>query len=130
MNNTATDNTNITPVLRLSPQVLAWVRKHGSPYLRFCVAEGIWCPRLYNEERAWKEAPGWSLLEEMTYQPLNPPEEAMDLLFRARERFPQAELRVLHRDGHDEYVAVAQAPWPNGHMLVSNDRIVVAIKDD
>jgi len=127
MNNTATDNT--TPVLRLSPYVLAWVQKHGSAYLRFCVAEGIWCPRLYNEERAWKEAPGWSLLEEMTYQPLNPPEEAMDLLFRAREQFPQACLRQIYRDDRVEYIAVAQAPWPNGHMLVFNDR-VVAIKDD
>lgn len=118
-----TDSSNSIFECGLFSQAITWAKEHGSDFLQFCIAEGALCVRLYNQERAQKEAPGWSLLEEATYQPLNPPVEAMELVLRARERFPQARLRQIHRDHHDEYVAVADAPWPDGYRLVFDDRI-------
>lgn len=149
MSNATAYNINTTiPALRLSPPALAWAREHGSTFLRFWAEEGTrWC-RLYrpehesdlrlsiergrfcriryNEERARKEAPGWSLLCEATYPSPNPPEEAMDLLARAREQFPTARLRQVRHDDRVEYIAIADAPWPDGYKLVFNDRVIVA----
>lgn len=147
MNNTAADNSNTAiPALWLSPPALAWARENGSAFLCFWAEEGVrwcrlcrpehesdlrlpiergrFCRRRYNEERARKEAPGWSLLCEATYPSPNPPEEAMDLLFRARERFPLACLRQIRHDDRVEYIAVADAPWPDGYKLVFNDRVI------
>src|SRR5690606_36994362 len=117
----------------LSAQAVAWAKEHGSAYLRFCVEEGALCVRIYNEERAQLEAPGWSLLDEAAYQPDHPPVEAMQLLARAREQFPTARLRqicicVEDRD-EDEYATIAKfvvvvdEPWPDGQKLVFNDHI-------
>jgi len=122
----------------LSAQAVAWAKEHGSAYLRFCVEEGALCVRVYNEERAQLEAPGWSLLDEAAYQPDHPPVEAMQLLARARERFPNARLRQIHlkdRVDYDEYVeiveyvAVVEEPWPDGQKLVFRDHIFAAVDD-
>lgn len=152
MNNATTYNTNTAiPALWLSPPAVAWAREHGSAFLRFWADEGVrWC-RLYrpehesdlrlpiergrfcriryNEERARKEAPGWGPLDENTYPSPNPPEEAMELLARARERFPSACLRQIRHDDRVEYVVVADAPWPDGYKLVFNDRVFAAVDD-
>lgn len=123
-----TDTTNTLHECGLTTPAVNWVQEHGSAFLRFCVEEGAFCVRAYNEERAQKEAPGWSLLDEAAYQPLNPPVEAMQLLARAREQFPQARLRQIHRDHHDEFVAVVESPWPDGQKLVFNE--ILAVEDD
>lgn len=151
MSNTLTANT--IPVLWLSPQALAWAREHGSAFLRFWAEEGErcrhlygpehetglrlpierggFCRRRYNEERARKEAPGWSVLDEQDFLMLYfPPSEALELLAKAREQFPKARLRQIYRDDCIEFVVVADAPWPDGDKLVFDDKIVVALKDN
>lgn len=123
------DGTDTPHACGLSAQAIAWVQEHGSAFLRFCVAEGIKCIRIYNEERLWQEAPGWSLLDEIVYPPSNPPAVMMDLVLRARERFPQARLWQVGDDYDGEeyvdFVVVVGSPWPDGRRLVFDDRIRV-----
>src|SRR5690606_1146537 len=121
-----TFDTNTPHACDLSPEALAWVQEHGSAFLQFCVAEGIRCRDIYNEERLRQEAPGWQLLNEIVYPPSNPPAVMMDLVLRAREQFPQARLWQVGDDYDGEeyvdFVVVVESPWPDGRDLVSNDR--------
>jgi hypothetical protein len=87
----------------------AWIEEHGSPRLRRLVKEGFEYGAVYRDERLALERPGWAWENDpnLSYDPpRNPPQEALDLLDRARESDPECYLRYYKlsvEDGYRDY---------------------------
>ena len=77
---------------------LLWIRLHGSIRLKRCVTENIECTAAFRDEWLARELPGWEWIADLdvvggeSKEPRNPPEEAFELLDRAREMAPDAAL--------------------------------------
>jgi hypothetical protein len=71
----------------------AWIRAHGSPRLRRCLAEKIECTASYRDERLAAARPGWRWYSNVRGEfaaPRNPPEETFAMLDAARKTAPDA----------------------------------------
>lgn len=94
-------------------EIAAWAEQHGSPRLRRCVKESIPCRAIYRDERLALEYPGWEV--DGKHLPTwddarNPPEDALDLLDKARASLPadwtdeeRAFAELKYWSGTDEY---------------------------
>ena len=117
----------------------AWIEAHGSPRLKRLLAEGIEHDAVYRDERLAHDYPGWTWEEDICGEdggeyrlcdPRNAPEEALDLLDRARKTVPDAALAYYIVYGNDDddgivergYVAKADFL---GRTIITSDRVVL-----
>ena len=120
----------------------AWIEAHGSPRLKRLLEEGIEHDAVYRDERLAHDFPGWTWEEDICdeggkyklCEPRNAPEEALDLLDRARQTVPDATLAyyIVYRQEDDDddgdvivergYVAKANFL---GRTIITSDRVVL-----
>lgn len=109
-------------VERSAPGRAAWINQRGSRRLKRLLAEGIEHEAVYRDERLAMERPGWEWEpdEIALHSPRNPPEEALDLLDRARTTAPDAVLMhyVAEADGNDD--EMDQPSRERGYVAAAN----------
>lgn len=102
---------------RIAKVRAAWVEEHGSERLRKALRLGLLGQSLgvYKTERLALECPGYVWMDPAwSCSPiLNPKEEALDLLEMERERFEDARIVSLRRDGKWEPAVIVDWPFPD-----------------
>jgi len=122
----------------------AWIEAHGSQRLKRLLAEGIEHDAIYRDERLAHDCPGWTWEENICgrgrkykiSEPRNAPEEALDLLDRARQTVPDATLayyivyRPARYDEDDDGDVIAERGYVAkadflGRTIITSDRVVL-----
>lgn len=83
---------------QIAEQRKAWIAAYGSERLKKCQAHGYSCSRLYWQERAQKEFPGWSLdyNESATYEDRSGPSlAALTLLEQLQQEHDGSEIKIV-----------------------------------
>ena len=80
----------------LKEEMKIWITDFGSNRLQRCMAEGIECQKIYDDERLAAERPGWewdTCGED--HKAIDPPDKAFALLDEARKTAPNATLGYM-----------------------------------